>query len=444
VPNIDQDIRFSTASDGARIAYATAGEGPPLVFPPGWVSHLELDWAGVLSPFYARFAQSHRVIRYDKRGTGLSDRTGVEFTIDALVTELEELVDDIGLDRFALIGMSQGGPTVLAYAARHPDRVSRLVMYAAYASGPNVFFKPEVQESMLSVVSAHWGIGAKVLTDMLMPGASSEQAAAFASHQKESASAEVAAGFLKLVYEADVTDALASITAPTLVVHRRGDRAVPFTGGREIAAGIPRARFVPLEGVGHVPVNEEQLDELARPIEAFLSEAVADDEAPPLAAPGGFQTILFTDLESSTALTQRLGDEGAQALLRGHNEAVRAALDEHGGREVKHTGDGIMASFPSAVAAVTAALAMQRELAGGEVRVRIGLNAGEPIAEDDDLFGTAVQLAARVTDRAEPGQVLVSNVVRELCAGKTFEFTSVGDATLKGFDEPVALYEVRA
>ncbi len=123
---------------------------------------------------------------------------------------------------------------------------------------------------------------------------------------------------------------------------------------------------------------------------------------------------------------------------------MRAALDEYGGHEVKHTGDGIMASFPSAVSAVTAALAMQRDLAGGEVRVRIGLNAGEPIAEDDDLFGTAVQLAARITDRAEPGQVLVSNVVRELCAGKTFEFTSVGEATLKGFDEPVALYEVRA
>jgi len=111
---------------------------------------------------------------------------------------------------------------------------------------------------------------------------------------------------------------------------------------------------------------------------------------------------------------------------------------------VKHTGDGIMASFPSAVAAVTAALAMQRDLAGGEVRVRIGLNAGEPIAEDHDLFGTAVQLAARITARAEPGQVLVSNVVRELCAGKTFEFTSIGEATLKRFDEPAALYEVSA
>jgi adenylate cyclase len=157
---------------------------------------------------------------------------------------------------------------------------------------------------------------------------------------------------------------------------------------------------------------------------------------------GGFQTILFTDLEASTPLTQRLGDEGAQKLLRGHNAAVRGALDEHGGREVKHTGDGIMASFPSAVAAVTAALQIQRELAGGEVRVRVGLNAGEPIAEDDDLFGLSVIKAARVADRAEPGQVLVSRVVRELCEGKTFQFSSLGEVQLKGFDEAVELFEV--
>jgi adenylate cyclase len=157
---------------------------------------------------------------------------------------------------------------------------------------------------------------------------------------------------------------------------------------------------------------------------------------------GGFQTILFTDLEASTPLTQRLGDEGAQKLLRGHNETVRTALRDHGGREVKHTGDGIMASFPSAVAAVTAALQIQRELAGAEVRVRVGLNAGEPIAEDDDLFGLSVIKAARVADRAEPGQVLVSRVVRELCEGKTFAFTSLGAVQLKGFDEAVELFEV--
>ena len=158
----------------------------------------------------------------------------------------------------------------------------------------------------------------------------------------------------------------------------------------------------------------------------------------------GLSTILFTDLESSTEMTARVGDERAQELIRLHNSTVRLALRERSGVEVKHTGDGIMASFSSAQNAVAAALGIQHDLAGMDVRARIGLNAGEPIAEDDDLFGTAVQLAARITTRARPGQVRVSDVVRQLCAGKTFEFTSVGSATLKGFDEPVTLYEVRA
>jgi adenylate cyclase len=154
--------------------------------------------------------------------------------------------------------------------------------------------------------------------------------------------------------------------------------------------------------------------------------------------------VLFTDLESSTAVTQRLGDERAQELLRSHNRAVREALSSNSGREVKHTGDGIMASFASPVAAVTAALQIQAALAEAGVRVRIGINAGEPIAEEDDLFGTVVQLAARITDRAEPGQVLVSNVIRELCAGKGFVFEDAGEQTLKGFEEPVSLFAARS
>jgi adenylate cyclase len=171
-----------------------------------------------------------------------------------------------------------------------------------------------------------------------------------------------------------------------------------------------------------------------------VSQTASADGTEPSAS--GFRTLLFTDLESSTALTQSLGDAKAQEVLRGHNDAVRAALEAHDGEEVKHTGDGIFAAFGSAVSAVEASLQIQRELAGAEVRVRIGLNAGEPIAEDGDYFGSAVQFAARVCDRAEPGQVLVPQVVRDLCRGKTFTFEDQGEATLKGFPEPVRLFEV--
>jgi class 3 adenylate cyclase len=165
--------------------------------------------------------------------------------------------------------------------------------------------------------------------------------------------------------------------------------------------------------------------------------------SPSVAAASMLHTIMFTDMESSTAITQQVGDAAAQDLVRAHNSAVRDALRLHGGNEIKHTGDGIMASFTSASAAIECAQRIQRTLAPGQVRVRIGINAGEPVAEEHDLFGTAVQLAKRVCDAGDPGDVLVSNVVRELSAGKGFSFADRGYTALKGFEEPVRLFEVR-
>ncbi|MCA9831406.1 MAG: adenylate/guanylate cyclase domain-containing protein [Dehalococcoidia bacterium] len=237
----------------------------------------------------------------------------------------------------------------------------------------------------------------------------------------------------------DVSELLGAVTAPTLVLQRSEDGYYQtLQDGIRVASEIPGARLAAIPGMANFPYTEN-VDAILEEVGKFLKPESAVPMDPP---PSPFQTILFTDLESSTALTQRVGDEAAQEVLRGHNTTVRKALEAHGGREVKHTGDGIMAAFPSAVRAVEAALQVQRELAGGEVRVRIGLNAGEPIAEDDDLFGTAVQLAARICDRAEPGQVLVSRVVADLCAGKKLQFSHHSDATLKGFAEPVALFEV--
>ena len=181
-----------------------------------------------------------------------------------------------------------------------------------------------------------------------------------------------------------------------------------------------------------------------------IEEFVGEGEEAEAAAPSGLVTILFTDMEGSTTLTQRLGDDKAQEVLRTHNTIVRDGLKACGGSEIKHTGDGIMASFPTASKALECAVAIQHRFVEHSeanpdvpIRVRVGLNAGEPVAEDEDLFGTAVQLAARVCARAEPGQVLVANVVRELAAGKPFLFSDQGDVVLRGFEDPVRLYEVR-
>jgi adenylate cyclase len=186
-------------------------------------------------------------------------------------------------------------------------------------------------------------------------------------------------------------------------------------------------------------------------VEEFVAEGQDEPEPATAPAPSGLVTILFTDMEGSTPLTQRLGDAKAQELLRSHNAIIRDALKAHQGSEIKHTGDGVMASFSTASKALECAVAIQRAFAErnesnpeAPVRVRIGLNAGEPVAEDEDLFGTAVQLAARVCARAEPGHVLASNVVRELAMGKGFLFADLGDVVLRGFEDPVRLYEVRS
>ncbi|MGB6836175.1 MAG: adenylate/guanylate cyclase domain-containing protein, partial [Dehalococcoidia bacterium] len=238
------------------------------------------------------------------------------------------------------------------------------------------------------------------------------------------------------------------VKAPTLVLHRRQLSWLSADIARGLASQIPDARLALLEGEsGAIFLGDTRA--VLTAISQFMGEG---EEAAAVAEPpaaGAFRTILFTDVEGSTALTQRVGDTRARDVLRTHERIVRDALRAHGGSEVKTMGDGIMASFPSATWALECAIAMQRafaehnESAEEAIRVRVGLNAGEPIAEEDDLFGTAVIVAARIAAKAEGGEVLASDVVRQLVAGKGFLFSDRGDAVLRGFEDPVRLYEVR-
>ncbi|GAF70925.1 unnamed protein product, partial [marine sediment metagenome] len=254
--------------------------------------------------------------------------------------------------------------------------------------------------------------------------------------------------------ELDVTDLLPQVRAPTLVLHRRQLPWPVVDVARGLASRIPEARLALLEGESLAPFLGDR-DAVLSAIDEFLGEG---EEAAGGPAPSGLVTILFTDMEGSTSLTQRVGDAKAQEVLRTHNRIVRDALKAHSGSEVKHTGDGIMASFTSASRALECAIDIQRALAQHNeaaaarpstgsgraevIRVRIGLNAGEPVAEEEDLFGTAVQLAARICAQAEPGEILAPIVVRELAAGKGFLLADRGDVTLRGFEDPVRLYEV--
>ena len=452
---MEQDIRFCTTSDGVRLAYATVGEGPPVVRVLGWFTHLEMEWQA-FRPAIEWLAENHLYVRFDGRGMGLSDREVSDLSSDAHVRDLETVVDALGLKRFALLAWSQGGPTAIRYAIQNPDRVSRLVLYGSFARNPSKA-GAAMDEAYLTFMREGWGseqIG-RFFANMFVPDADAQFLSFFNEFQQASTPRRNAAAIMEeVLFRIDVRDLLPKLKLPTLVIHRRGDTAVSFEAGRELAALIPGARFVPLEGRNHAFLpNEPELEMYQRAVEEFLAEdrKPAKRKSPKTAAdaPSGLVTILFTDIEGSTSLTQRLGDAEAQELLRTHNTIVREALKAQDGTEIKHTGDGIMASFATASKALACATAIQttfaerNETAEEPINVRIGLNAGEPVAEDEDLFGTAVQLAARVCAHAQPGQVLASNVVRELSAGKGFLFSDQGDIVLRGFEDPVRLYEVR-
>ena len=444
---MEQQIRFCTTSDGVRIAYATVGQGPPLVVAWGWVGHLEFEWNDPeWRAFLEGLAETRLLVRFDKRGTGLSDWNAEDLSIEGHGRDLETVVDTLGLGHFALMGISEGGPTAIIYTARHPERVSRLVLYGSFHRWA---YSPEVIEPLLALVRAQWGMGSAALSSLFVPSGDPTKAASFTECQRVAASGENAAKWIEALVSVDTTCLLKDIRVPTLVVHRRRERLVPFEVAREMAALIPGARLQPLEGDIHVPFwgdSKAVLDAINR----FLREEEprARVEAPTgvLGAP---LTILFTDVEGSTALTQRLGDAKAREVLREHERIVREALRAHGGSEVKALGDGFMASFSSATRALKCAIAMQRafaahsESAKEPIRVRVGLNAGEPIAEEADLFGTAVNLAARIAARAAGGEILASDVVRQLVAGKGFLFADRGEVELRGFEGAVRLYEVR-
>jgi class 3 adenylate cyclase len=276
-----------------------------------------------------------------------------------------------------------------------------------------------------------------------------DKARRFAAFIRECVTQQAAGVLLDALNAIDVTNLLTTVRAPTLVLHRR---RIPWLGldlARDLASQIPDARLAVLDGASPLPFLDD-MESVLQAMDEFLGEGEQAAAGAEALAAGDVHTILFTDMEGSTTLTQRLGDAKAQEVLRAHNTMLRDALKTHGGSEIKHTGDGIMASFPSASGALDCAIAIQRAVAAHveghpetPLRVRIGLNAGEPVAEDQDLFGTAVQLAARICAHAEPGQILAPTVVRELAAGKGFLLADLGQIALRGFEDPVRLYEVR-
>jgi len=265
--NLQQEIRYCKAPDGVRLAYATVGNGPPMLKSAHWLGHLEYDWELPISQqFLLGLAKDHTLIRYDARGNGLSDWDVNEISLDAWVSDMETIADAAGLGRLPLVGFSQGCAVSIAYAVRHPERVSHLILYGGFAAGankrPNVTVADRERfAAMETLVKQGWGVGnpafRQIFTSLFMPDATKDQMDAFNELQRLSASAECAVRYMKTVAELDVRELLSQVKAPTLVMHVRDDPTVPSDQGRELAAGIPGARFVALPGKNHVLLERD-------------------------------------------------------------------------------------------------------------------------------------------------------------------------------------------
>lgn len=297
-----------------RVAYEVRGDGPPLVVPAWWVSHLELDWRDPgVRRFWKGVAEGYTLIRYDRLGVGMSDRTLQEFdlTLDNDVAVLRAVIDELGFDRVSLVGGSSGSCTAVAFAATFPQSVERLVLYGSYSHGDAVT-PPGVGDAIVTAVQAHWGLGSRMLSDIFFTGADAAAHERFARLQRESASSDTAAALLRLVYRLDIRPYLPLVRAPATVVHRRDDRAVPFRLGREVAAAIPGAAFVPLQGSSHFPWHGD-VDSVARACRQALAP-----QHPSVSETAEVTSTLLSDREREilACVSRGLGDrEIAEQLV---------------------------------------------------------------------------------------------------------------------------------
>ncbi|MGE5595439.1 MAG: alpha/beta fold hydrolase [Hyphomicrobiales bacterium] len=444
-------IQYTATSDGVSIAYWVMGDGMPFIhMPPIPWSHLQLEWEDpAYRRWFERLALNTRLVCYDSRGSGLSDRTAAATDMEPYLRDVDAVADRLGFEKFALMGVSPSGPMAIAYAATRPERVTYLVLWCSGADAQTM----ETPETLAlhQLARANWELFTETMAHAMVAGwAAPEQARAFARVMRAAVDQEVAGEF----YDSPCGKALhllPEVKAPTLILHRREAKFPPISAVRQVAIGIREAELVLLEGGSILPFVGDT-DSVHHAIERFLGLPISpgDDQPNAFANLGGLRTILFTDLEAHTAMMSRLGDQRGREVLRDHERITRQALRDHGGAEVKTMGDGFMASFTSAQRALDCAIALQHAFAEHNARnpdaplhVRVGINAGEPIAEADDLFGSAVITASRIAAQAVGGEVLVANVVRELVAGKGYLFAERGETVLRGFEDSVRLYELR-
>jgi len=432
-------------SGDLHVAYQVVGEGPlDLVYVPGWVSHVELAWEEpTLATFLRRITSFSRLIMFDKRGTGLSDRVPNEKlpTLEERIDDLRAVMDAVGSEQAAVFGFSEGGNLSAFFAATYPERAKALVLFGTFAKriwSPDYPWAPksEEREREYETLEREWG----ELMDVedYAPSKANDEVflRRLATYFRRSASPGAAIALLRMNTQLDIRHILPTIRVPTLVIHRSGDHDANVEEGRWIAEQIPNARFVELPGEDHLPWVGDQ-DAVVDEIEEFLTGARSVPESNRVLA-----TVLFTDIVGSTDHAARLGDRAWRQLLSSHHSLVRKELARFRGCEIKTVGDAFIATFDGPARAVRCACAIRGRVAEIGMQIRAGLHTGEIEIADRDIGGIGVNIAARVVAAAQSGEVLVSSTVKDLSAGSGIAFVDRGAHTLRGVPDDWRLFGV--
>jgi class 3 adenylate cyclase len=443
---MEPQIQYAKTSDGVKIAYWALGEGPPLVVTaPMLFSNIALEWeVPELRSWYERLASRRRLVRFDWRNQGLSQR-GV--STSEMTFDLPAVAEHCDLRLFDLVAFFGPGMIAIPYAADHPERISRLLLWSVSVHGRDDFPDTERTRALRTLVRSDWGMAVETFAHASLGWGTGGVAHDWARFMRSSISQGDMDKAFEVVPQSDVTEYLDRITAQTLVlyqVHRR-QRALQYRAAhsREAAARIPNARLVQ---IADDPVTPYLHEDALRIVEEFLDIRERPPEARPPEAPSGTAVILFADIVDSTALTERLGDAAFRTKARDLDAALRTVIREHAGTPIegKLLGDGVLAVFTSARQAIEAARACATAGNHAALPLHLGLHAGDVIREDNNVYGGAVNIAARISGLSAPGELLVSDTVRSLArtsAGVSFE--DRGEQTLKGVGEPVRVWAVR-
>jgi pimeloyl-ACP methyl ester carboxylesterase len=435
-------VRYAQSGD-TSIAYRVTGEGTlDVVLVPGAFTHLEhMQLEPRAVRFSQRLASFARLITFDKRGTGLSDRAVAIPTLEQRMDDVRAVMDAVGSERAALIGVSEGGPMSMLFAATYPERTIALVLYGTFARGSWAEDYPwarrdEEREAYLTAMRNAWGTGMSI--ERYVPSLAGDSAFRqwWAALERTAVSPGAAVALARMNAEIDARHVLDAIRVPTLVVHRTGDRVARVEHGRYIAERVPGAKYVELPGEDHVPIAGD-MDRMLDEIEEFLTGVRHRADHDRVLA-----TVLFTDVVRATERAVALGDRRWRELLERHHSMVRRELGAFRGREIDTAGDGFLAAFDGPARAIRAARTITDKVKLMGLDVRAGLHTGECEVVGDKLAGIAVHIGARVAALAGPGEVLVSSTVKDLVAGSGLEFEDRGTHTLKGVPGEWRLYAV--